>query len=95
LSDPNKPWTDPVAGPGSSVQPGQWVEGPTLLKVGGEWRLHFDRFRLGTNRFGLATSKDLVHWTDRTAEVKMPPEAHHGTIFLAPRAAVLNAFPRR
>ena len=95
LGDPNKPWTDPGAGPGSSVQAGQWVEGPTLLKVGGEWRLYFDRFRLGTNRFGLATSTDLVHWTDRTAEVKMPPEARHGTIFLAPRAAVLNTFPRQ
>ena len=92
LTDPGKPWTDPVVGPGSSVQPSQWVEGPTLLKVGGEWWLYFDRFRLGTNRFGLATSKDLIHWTDRTDEVKMPPEAHHGTISRAPRAIVFNAF---
>ena len=95
LSDPNKPWTDPVAGPGSSVQPTQWVEGPTLLKVDGEWRLYFDKFRLRTNRFALATSTDLIHWTDRTAEVQMPLEAHHGTIFLAPRAIVLKAFPRQ
>lgn len=94
LTDPNKPWTDPVAGPGSSVQPNQWVEGPTPLKVGDEWRLYFDRFRMRMNRFGLATSKDLVHWTDRSDEVKVPPEAHHGTIFRAPRAIVLNAFPQ-
>jgi hypothetical protein len=90
--DPNRAWTDPVAGPGSSVQPQQWVEGPMLLKVGGEWWLYFDRFRLRTARFGLATSPDLVHWTDRSDEVKMPPEAHHGTIFCAPRAVVLRAF---
>jgi hypothetical protein len=93
LANPDKPWTDPVVGPGSSVQPNQWVEGPTLLKVGTEWWLYFDRFRMGTNRFGLATSKDFIHWTDRTEEVKMPPEAHHGTIFRAPRAVVLTAFP--
>jgi hypothetical protein len=84
-----------VAGPGSNVQPSQWVEGPTLLKVAGEWRLYFDRFRIRTNRFGLATSKDLIHWTDRTDEVRVPPEAHHGTIFPAPRAIISNAFPQQ
>jgi len=94
LTDPNKPWTDPVVGPGSSVQPNQWVEGATLLRVGSEWWLYFDRYRMRTNRFGLATSKDLVQWTDRTDEVKMPPDAHHGTIFRAPRAVVFNAFPQ-
>jgi len=87
-TDSNKPWSEPVAGPGSSVQANQWVEGPTLLIVGGEWRLYFDRFRLRANRFGLATSKDLVHWTDRTSELTVPPQAMHGTIFRAPRAAV-------
>jgi predicted GH43/DUF377 family glycosyl hydrolase len=81
-------WSEPIVGPGSSVQANQWVEGPTLLKVGDEWWLYFDRFRLRTNRFGLAVSRDLVHWTDRTSEVKVPPEAHHGTIFRVPRAAV-------
>jgi hypothetical protein len=87
-SDMNKPWSEPVAGPGSSVQANQWAEGPTLLKVGAEWRLYFDRFRLKADRFGLAVSKDLIHWTDRTGELKMPPQASHGTIFRAPRAAV-------
>jgi hypothetical protein len=93
-TDASKPWTEPVVGPGASVQATQWVEGPTLMKVGGEWWLYFDRFRMRTNRFGLATSTDLVHWTDRTGEVKVPPEAHHGTIFRAPRVVILKAFPR-
>jgi hypothetical protein len=87
-SDAGKPWSEPVAGPGSSVQANQWVEGPTLLKVGDQWRLYFDRFRMKSDRFGLATSKDLLHWTDRTSELKAPPEARHGTIYRAPRAAV-------
>ena len=88
-----RPWSGPVAGPGSSVQANQWVEGPTLLKVGDEWRLYFDRFRLRTHRFGLAVSKDLVHWTDRTDELTVPPQAMHGTIFRAPRAVILKGFP--
>jgi predicted GH43/DUF377 family glycosyl hydrolase len=87
-----RPWSGPVAGPGSSVQANQWAEGPTLLKVGDQWRLYFDRFRLRTNRFGLATSNDLVHWTDRTSELTVPPQAMHGTIFRAPRAVVSQAF---
>lgn len=89
-SDPAKPWSDPVVGPGSSVQANQWVEGPTLMKVGDEWRLYFDRFRVRTGRYGLATSKDLVHWTDRTAELNLPGDAHHGTICRAPRSVVLK-----
>ena len=72
-----------MAGPGSSVQANQWAEGPTLLKVGDEWWLYFDRFRLRTNRFGLATSKDLTHWTDRTGDLTVPPQVMHGTIFRA------------
>jgi len=91
--DPNQPWSAPVVGPGSSVQASQWVEGPTLLKVGDEWWLYFDRFRLRANRFGLATSKDLLHWTDRTGAVKTPPEARHGTVFRAPRAVLRDAAP--
>jgi hypothetical protein len=90
-----RPWSGPVAGPGSSVQANQWAEGPTLLKVGDQWRLYFDRFRLRTNRFGLATSNDLVHWTDRTSELTVPPQAMHGTIFRAPRAVVSRAFPEQ
>jgi hypothetical protein len=91
-TDPSKPWSDPVAGPGSNVQANQWVEGPTLMRVGNEWRLYFDMYRLRTNRFGLATSRDLIHWTDRTDQMKVPPDAHHGTIFRAPRAVVGKAF---
>ena len=94
LTDAAQPWSGPVAGPGSGVQASQWAEGPTLLKVGDEWRLYFDRFRLRTNRFGLATSKDLTHWTDRTRELTVPPQAMHGTIFRAPRSAVSFAGTR-
>ncbi len=91
-TDPTKPWSDPIVGPGAKLQPNQWVEGPTLLKLGDEWRIYFDRYRVRNGRYGLITSKDLIEWTDRTAELSLPPDAHHGTILLAPRSAVFKAF---
>jgi hypothetical protein len=91
-TDPSKPWSNPVAGPGSSLQSNQWVEGPTIMKVGNEWRLYFDRYRVRTGRYSLATSKDLINWTDRTVKLELPGDAHHGTIFRAPRSAVSKAF---
>jgi len=87
-TDSTKPWSDPVAGPGGIVQSNQWVEGPTIMKVGDEWRLYFDRYRVRSGRYALATSKDLLQWTDRTAEIDMPWDAHHGTVLRAPRSAI-------
>lgn len=93
-TDASKPWSDPVVGPGAKLQSNQWVEGPSLMKVGGEWRLYFDRYRVRSGRYALATSKDLIHWTDRTPEIDMPRDAHHGTVFRAPRSAVFKALPQ-
>lgn len=88
LAEPSKVWTNPVVGVGSPIQPGHMVEGPTLIKVGFEWRLYFDRFDMQANRFGLATSNNLHDWTDRTADISVPAEARHGTVLVAPRSAV-------
>jgi hypothetical protein len=89
-TDPSKPWSDPIVGPGARLQSNQWVEGPTLMKLGDEWRIYFDRYRVRNGRYGLIVSKDLLEWTDRTAELSLPPDAHHGTILLAPRFAVFK-----
>ncbi len=62
------------------------------MKLGDEWRIYFDRYRVRNGRYGLITSKDLIQWTDRTAELNLPGDAHHGTILLAPRSAVFKAF---
>ncbi len=91
-TDATKPWSDPIIGPGAKLQSNQWVEGPTLMKLGEEWRIYFDRYRVRNGRYGLVTSKDLVEWTDRTAEIDLPGDAHHGTILRVPRSAVLKAF---
>ncbi len=88
LMDSTKPWTKPIVGLGSAIQSDHMVEGPTLLKVGKEWRLYFDRFDMKFNRFGIAISHDCIEWSDRTDQLVVPREARHGTVFLAPRSAV-------
>jgi hypothetical protein len=88
LHDKTKIWTDPIVGLHSIIQSNHMVEGPTLLQYKDEWRLYFDRFDMGSNRYGLAVSNDLHKWIDRTEEVKMPTHARHGTIFRAPKSAV-------
>ncbi len=88
-ADFSKPWepvSKPVAGPGSAVRGNEMAEGPSLLKWKDQWFLYWDAFANG--HYCLATSPDLINWTDRSADLKMPPHPRHGTVFAAPRSAV-------
>lgn len=77
----------PVAGAGTDIVD-RMVEGPTLLKADGRWRLYFDAPG-GALPYGLATSTDLIHWTDRSAEIHIPIDApRHGTIIRVPASLV-------
>ncbi len=61
------------------------AEGPALLWYRDRWLLLWDEPAGGG--FQLATSPDLETWThQRTA--RLPRPGLHGTLFLAPRAAV-------
>ena len=77
----------PVIGPGSAIEPNA-VEGPSLLKVGDVWQLHYDAY--GAGYLGVATSTDLQTWVNRTAEATLPKTGnpHHGTVFAAPISAI-------
>jgi hypothetical protein len=88
-ADFSKPWTpvsQPIAGPGSAVRSNEMAEGPSLLHWQGQWRLFWDAFANG--HYCMATSTDLASWTDKTSELKLPPNPRHGTVFVAPRHAV-------
>jgi len=79
---PEGPW-----GPASPPLTGDyWAEGPTAMKVGGEYRVYFDKHML--NAIGLARSRDLVHWEDMSAQVSFPKDARHGCILAVPRAVI-------
>lgn len=93
-TDPTKPWSDPIVGPCGKLQQNQWVEGPSLIKFGDEWRIYFDRYNLVEGRYGMVSSKNLIDWVDRAAEIKLPQDAHHGTFFSAPRSAIFKTLSR-
>ena len=73
------PWsqaTRPITG-------NYWAEGPTVLRVGDEWILYFDRYM--DHRYGALASSDLASWDDVTASLAMPDGMRHGTAFAVPR----------
>ena len=56
-----------------------WVEGPALLKVGGEWLLYYDAYT--RHRYEGLRTTDFEHWTSITERLKMPDGIRHGTAF--------------
>ena len=78
-----KSWTKSTA----PILERDWVEGPTVLKVGDVWRLYFDCYNDG--HFGAAESSDGIHWRDITESLKMPHGVRHGTAFAVP-ASILQ-----
>ena len=63
-----------------------WAEGPTAIKVGGEYRVYFDKHRL--DAIGLVRSRDLKAWEDVSDQVKFPAHARHGCIVAVPREVI-------
>ncbi len=89
---------DTITGPFSEPSPAitgadYWAEGPTALKVGGEWRVYFDKHM--ENRFGLVSSTDLREWKDQSDRVDFPRDARHGTVLAVPRGVLLKLLGRR
>lgn len=56
-----------------------WVEGPSLIKIGSTWFLYYDIYTKG--RYGIRKSKDLINWTMGTDNMVKPSGARHGTVF--------------
>ena len=77
----------PIVGEGTSIVR-RMAEGPSLVRVDGLWHLYWDAPG-GDAPYCLATSPDLVTWTNRTGAIKMPvPHPRHGTVARVPAAAV-------
>ena len=63
--------TNPITG-------NYWAEGPTVLQIGDEWIVYFDKYR--DHQYGAIASKDLVNWTDISDKIQMPKGIRHGTV---------------
>ncbi|MEI6950040.1 glycoside hydrolase family 43 protein [Paraflavisolibacter sp. H34] len=60
---------------------GNFIEGPTVAKVGEDWLIYFDVYE--KKIYGAMKTRDFQTFTDITGEVSVPVGHKHGTIFKA------------
>ena len=65
----------------------KFTEGPSALKVGGDWIIYFDAYR--ENRYGAVRTRDFKTFTHISQEVFFPEGHKHGTALKVPRE-ILN-----
>jgi len=58
---------------------GDWVEGPSAIKIKDEYLVYFDHYAR-PNYYGAVRSKDLQHWEDCSEEMSFPKGHRHGTV---------------
>jgi len=72
------------AGPPISTN---WVEGPTAIKIGGEYFIYFDHYTK-PQYYGAIKSTDLKTWQDISSAVTFPKGIRHGTVLTVPESIV-------
>ena len=67
---------------------GNFIEGPTVVKIKDEWLLYYDVYQEKT--YGAMRTKDFKTFTDIIKEVDVPKGHKHGTIFKATKKQLQN-----
>ncbi|MEA4974298.1 MAG: glycoside hydrolase family 43 protein [Paludibacter sp.] len=65
-----------------------WAEGPTSVRVNGDWLVYFDKYKEGS--FGAICSKDLKKWKDVSDQIALPEGIRHGSILEVSPAVIEN-----
>ena len=63
-----------------------WAEGPTAVKIAGNWLVYFDKYKL--NEMGAMRSPDLEQWEDISHLLHFPPGTQHGSVMQIPSQRV-------
>ncbi len=71
---PMGPWSAP-----SEPIPGDWVEGPSVMKIGDWWYVYFDHYSK-PHYYGAIRSRDLKTWEDVSKKMTFPAGHRHGTV---------------
>jgi len=74
------PWRD-ISEPVS----GDWVEGPSAVKIGGEWWIYFDHYAQ-PHYYGAIRTSDWKTFEDVSPQVHFPADHRHGTVVRVPEA---------
>lgn len=70
----------PYGGASAAFSP-DWVEGPTVLRLGTSWRIYYDEYT--RKRYGAMDTRDFRTFTP-VADVTFPEGMRHGTAFSVP-----------
>jgi hypothetical protein len=70
--------TGPYSAAGPPITGKYWAEGPTAIKIDGQWVVYFDKYT--EKKYGAVASPDLKNWTDVSDTVSFPKGARHGTV---------------
>ena len=62
---------------------GDWVEGPSVIKIKDQYLVYFDHYAQ-PHYYGAVRSKDLQHWEDCSKEMSFPQGHRHGTVLRIP-----------
>lgn len=65
--------------PSAPITGNYWAEGPTAVKMRGNWIVYFDKYT--QHSYGAVSSPDLVNWTDISDKISFPKGTRHGTVF--------------
>jgi hypothetical protein len=71
--------TGPYSQAGTPITGNYWAEGPTVLQLGKDWLIYFDRYM--DHHYGAILSSDRQLWTDVSDKISLPQGIRHGTIF--------------
>ncbi len=80
---PVGPWSE-----ASEAFSGNFVEGPTVLKLGDAWYIFCDVYK--EYRYGVYKTTDFINFEDVSSEFSIPKGHKHGTIFTAPEEVLNN-----
>lgn len=67
-----------------------WSEGPTAIKINGEWVVYFDKYT--QKKYG-ALKQTSNGWEDISEQVSFPQGTRHGTVIKVP-AALINSLKK-
>ncbi len=65
--------------PSAPITGNYWAEGPTVIKIGKNWVVYFDKYT--QHAYGAVSSADLKTWTDISDKISFPKGTRHGTVF--------------
>ena len=83
--------TGPYTAPSAPITD-DWVEGPTVTRIGDRWVVFFDRYT--RHQMGAVSSRDLLNWDDISNQIRFPEGTRHGSVLKVSHQLFqsLNAF---